>query len=93
MGENEVGPSGLLASGFRGLNEGPLNGGLGLQARAGALFVPANDDRRHLGAAKGDGLRKRSAGTAAEMLMRNGHGNAANMHKAFCAPSNNFQRT
>ncbi len=25
--------------------------------------------------------------------MRNGHGNAANMHKAFCAPSNNFQRT
>jgi hypothetical protein len=39
------------------------------------LFAPINDDRRHLGAANRNGLRKRSAGASAEMLMSCGHWN------------------
>jgi hypothetical protein len=51
--------------------------GLGLIARAGLLlFAPITSDRAHHVAANGcDSLRKRSAGTAAEMFLRNGHWN------------------
>jgi hypothetical protein len=68
-----LGAGGLGLQGF--LNVVPLNGGLGLRARAALMFVPVNDDRRHLGAATSDGLRKRSAGTAAEMFLCYGHWN------------------
>lgn len=54
---------------------------LGLRARADQMFIPMNGDRTHLTAAMhGDGLRKRSAGRAAVMLISVGHGNVGNMH-------------
>jgi hypothetical protein len=76
-GKMEVGPRGWWAAGLQEFSKrGPLNGGLGLEARAGLVFAPIKDDRTHLGAANGsDGLRKRSAGGAAEMLSLNGHWN------------------
>ena len=58
---------------------------LGLIARAGLLlFAPIMNDRAHLDAANGsDGLRKRSAGTAAELFLRNGHWN--NIDRTHCS--------
>ena len=64
--------------GFRGLNVFRWYGGLGLEARAGLLlFIPIgnNDRTQHRGAAMADGLRKRSAGAAAEMFLDPGHWN------------------
>ena len=60
--------------------------GLGLIARAGLLlFAPIMSDRTHRDAAnRCDGLRKRSAGAAAEMFLRNGHWN--NFDAAYCRP-------
>jgi hypothetical protein len=68
-------PRGLGAAGLQDFSKlGPLNGGLGLEARAGLLFAPIGNDRSHLGAANSnDGLRNRSAGGAAVMLMKSGH--------------------
>ena len=73
----EVGASGLVAAGLQVfLNFFRWDGGLGLEARAGLVFAPIKDDRTHLGAANGsDGLRERSAGDAAEMVLLNGHWN------------------
>jgi hypothetical protein len=56
-----------LAKGFRWV------GKLGLRARAGMRFVPVRGNRSHLDAARLHGLRKRSAGVAAEMLEGPGH--------------------
>jgi hypothetical protein len=77
MGKMGVEPRGWWAAGLQEFSKrGPLNGGLGLEARAGLVLAPIKDDRTHLGAANGnDGLRKRSAGAAAEMLSLNGHWN------------------
>lgn len=56
-----------MAKGFRWV------GTLGLRARAGMRFIPVRGNRSHLGAARLHGLRKRSAGAAAEMLEGPGH--------------------
>ena len=77
--------------GFRGLNVFRWYGGLGLEARAGLLlFIPIgnNDDRTHRGTAMADGLRKRSAGAAAEMFLDPGHWNrCGTVHIAARMPS------
>lgn len=72
------GSSGLGAAGLQVFSKlVPFDGGLGLEARAGRLlFAPILDDRTHLGAARASiGLRKRSAGAAAEMMESLGHWN------------------
>jgi hypothetical protein len=69
--------------------------GLGLIARAGLLllFAPIMGDRTHPDAAnRCNGLRKRSAGRAAKMFLRNGHWNNLNVHIAGSVPSGIFFR-
>lgn len=85
--------SGLGAAGLQVDSKlDPLNGGLGLRARGARLFAPIAVDRTHLDAARGsNGLRKRSAGAAAEMLVMYGHGSETrrNVHVAARVPSKN----